>query len=242
MKISLQNISLGYKNRTLLESVSTEFDSGSMTALLGRNGTGKSTLLRAITGLGKLDSGEILIDDTNIKNLSTEQIARSISFVNTEKVRIANLTCYQLVSLGRVPYTNWIGTLTPEDKTIIEKSLELVGMSDYTHKPINKISDGELQRVMIARALAQDTPIILLDEPTAFLDLPNKYEVCAILKNLAKNQSKTIIFSTHDLDIALKICDKVAIIDTPKIIHDTPEGIKKTGEIDRLFKIKDFNF
>lgn len=234
MRVSIQNLSLGYGKRTLLEGVNASFAEGEMIALLGRNGSGKSTLLKALCRLKKPIQGEIMLDGLNISSLSSDQIAQRVSFVATDKVRIANLTCEQLVSLGRVPYTNWIGRITDDDKRIVAKSLELVGMSHFASVPLNKISDGESQRVMIARALAQDTPIVLLDEPTAFLDLPNKYEICRLLRRLATEQGKTIIFSTHDLDIASKTCSRLALIDSPRLITGGADEL--SDDLGRLFR------
>ncbi len=235
--IRLENIKLGYGSRTLLDGVSTTFERGTLTALLGRNGAGKSTLLRAVSALGRIDEGLIRLCGEDVKSLPTEQIARRISFVTTDKVRIANLTCEDVVALGRAPYTNWIGRMQDIDREIVTEALAAVGMSDFAHKTMDSMSDGECQRVMIARALAQQTPIILLDEPTAFLDLPTRHEVCALLRRLAHEESKTIIFSTHDLDIAMAQCDMAAIIDSPNLIHKPMAEVH--SDIERIFGIFD---
>jgi iron complex transport system ATP-binding protein len=233
--IRLENITLGYEERTLLKGASATFERGTLTALLGRNGAGKSTLLRAIAALGKAESGVVRLDGDDIKTLDSEQIARRISFVTTDKVRIPNLMCRDVVALGRAPYTNWIGRMQDIDREIVAEALEAVGMSDFACKTMDSMSDGECQRVMIARALAQQTPIILLDEPTAFLDLPTRHEVCALLHRLAHKEDKCVIFSTHDLDIAMAQCDMAAIIDTPQLIHK-PMG--EVGEdVVRIFGI-----
>ena len=201
--IELKELTLGYGQRTLLEMVNARMTGGQLIALLGRNGAGKSTLLRAMMGLEKPQSGEIILQGKKITSLKPEKLARNISFVTTDKVRIANLRCKDVVSMGRAPYTNWIGQLRPEDEMRVDTAIQLVGMSAYAEKTMDKMSDGECQRIMIARALAQDTPVILLDEPTAFLDLPNRYELCLLLKRLAQEEDKCILFSTHDLDIEL---------------------------------------
>ena len=187
MSIALRHISLAYGDRRLLEDVSADFAPQTLTALIGRNGTGKSTLLRAIAGLGP------------------------------------------------APYTDWIGRMQAADRAAVDRALELVGMSAFARKTMDRMSDGECQRVMIARALAQDTPVILLDEPTAFLDLPNRYELASLLRRLARDEGKCILFSTHDLDIALSLCDAVALIDTPSL-HLLPAGaMARSGLIERLF-------
>lgn len=235
--IRLENISLGYGSRTLLGEVSAHFAAGQLTALVGRNGAGKSTLLRALAGLEPLQSGQITIGGSSIAELDGAEAARRVAFVATDKVRIANLPCEDLVALGRAPYTNWIGRLQAVDREIVADALAKVGMSDFARKTMDRMSDGECQRVMIARALAQQTPVILLDEPTAFLDMPNRYELCRLLQRLAHDEQKTIIFSTHELDIATKMCDTIALIDTPKLLHLPAAEMVASGSIERLFGI-----
>ena len=232
--IRLDNISLGYANRTLIDSLSAHIERGKLTALVGRNGTGKSTLLRTIAGLAEPFSGEIELGGKPLSKLSTAELATTISFVTTDKVRIANLRCRDVVALGRAPYTNWIGRMQDEDRAIVEQSLAAVGMSSYADKSMDRMSDGECQRIMIARALAQQTPIILLDEPTAFLDMPNRYELCDLLRGLAHNEGKCILFSTHDLDSAMPVCDSVAIIDGGTL-RKLPTA-EAAAEIERIFR------
>ena len=234
--IKFEHISLGYGSRRLLDNASATFEHGTLTALLGRNGAGKSTLLRAIASLGNLDGGTVSLGGDDIKRLHPEQIARLVSFVTTDKVRIPNLTCQDVVALGRAPYTNWIGRMQPEDETIVMQSLEKVGMASYAFRTMDKMSDGECQRVMIARALAQQTPIILLDEPTSFLDMPNRYDLCRLLADLAHQENKCIIFSTHELDIAQSLCDTIALIDSPCMHHLPTQEMINSGHIEKLFK------
>ena len=240
--IQLKDLTLGYEQRILLEKVSTHITGGQLVALLGRNGTGKSTLLRAIMGLETPKNGEIILHGKNIASLKPEKLARQISFVTTDKVRIANLRCKDVVALGRAPYTNWIGQLQAEDEKRVVTAMHLVGMSDYAEKTMDKMSDGECQRIMIARALAQDTPIILLDEPTAFLDLPNRYELCLLLKKLAQTEGKCILFSTHDLDIALSLCDTIMLIDNPQLYSLPTNEMITSGHIERLFRNESVTF
>ena len=235
--IRLENISLGYGARRLLEGVTTRFEAGTLTALIGRNGAGKSTLLRALAGLEPLQAGAITIGGTPIAELDGAEAARRVAFVATDKVRIANLPCEDLVALGRAPYTNWIGRLQDVDREIVADALAKVGMSDFARKTMDRMSDGECQRVMIARALAQQTPVILMDEPTAFLDMPNRYELCRLLQRLAHDEQKAIIFSTHELDIASKMCDSIALIDTPHLLNQSAAEMAASGAIERLFGI-----
>lgn len=233
--IRFDNIRLGYGNRTLIENLSATVERGALTALVGRNGTGKSTLLRAIAQLGEVLSGEILLDGRPLQTLAPSEMASMVAFVTTDKVRIANLRCRDVVALGRAPYTNWIGRMQEQDKAIVEQALESVGMSDYADKTMDRMSDGECQRIMIARALAQQTPIILLDEPTAFLDMPNRYELCTLLRRLAHEEQKCILFSTHELDIALSLCDAIALIAPPELHILPTDDMVRSGHIERLF-------
>lgn len=233
--IRFDNIRLGYGNRTLIENLSATVERGALTALVGRNGTGKSTLLRAIAQLGEVLSGEILLDGRPLQTLAPSEMASMVAFVTTDKVRIANLRCRDVVALGRAPYTNWIGRMQEQDKAIVEQALASVGMSDYADKTMDRMSDGECQRIMIARALAQQTPIILLDEPTAFLDMPNRYELCTLLRRLAHEEQKCILFSTHELDIALSLCDAIALIAPPELHILPTDDMVRSGHIERLF-------
>ena len=240
--IQLKDLTLGYEQRTLLEKVSAHITGGQLVALLGRNGTGKSTLLRAVMGLEKPQNGEIILHGNNIASLKPEELARNISFVTTDKVRIANLRCRDVVALGRAPYTNWLGQLQGEDKEKVDNAMHLVGMDSYAEKTMDKMSDGECQRIMIARALAQDTPVILLDEPTAFLDLPNRYELCLLLRKLTQKEGKCILFSTHDLDIALSLCDTIMLIDNPQLYSLPTNEMITSGHIERLFHNESITF
>ena len=233
--IRFENIRLGYGNRTLIEGLTAEVQRGKLTALVGRNGTGKSTLLRAIAQLGEVLEGEIMLDGRALTTLSPTDMASLVAFVTTDKVRIANLRCRDVVALGRAPYTNWIGRMQEQDRLIVEQALASVGMSDYADKTMDRMSDGECQRIMIARALAQQTPIILLDEPTAFLDMPNRYELCTLLRRLSHEEHKCILFSTHELDIALSLCDAIALISPPELHILPTEEMVRSGHIEQLF-------
>ncbi len=233
--IELCGVALGYGERLLFEDTDLGFGWGEFTALVGRNGTGKSTLLRTIAGLQKPLRGQIVVDGRPLPELEPRRIASLISFVSTDEVRVTNLRVADVVGLGRAPYTNWIGRLSDDDRAHVERALGLVGMSAFATKSMDTLSDGERQRVMIARALAQDTPIILLDEPTAFLDLPNKYEICLLLRELAHKQGKSIIFSTHDLGIALELCDTLAMICDGRFCYGTAAQLVERNEIQQLF-------
>ena len=234
--VRLHDITLGYGERTLVRGANIGFGWGEFTALVGRNGTGKSTLLRTIAGLARPMEGHITLNDRPMTDFSPREIAAQISFVSTDEVRVPNLRVADVVALGRAPYTDWAGRLTGEDRQMVVRSLELVGMQGFARKGIDRLSDGERQRVMIARALAQDTPIILLDEPTAFLDLPNKYEIGLLLRELAHKQGKCVIFSTHDLNVALELCDTIAMIHEGRFSYGTAQGLIAGNLLQQLFE------
>ena len=233
--IRLEDLTVGYGSRMLIEHADCEFASGRLVALIGRNGSGKSTLLRALAGLSCPQGGRVLIGGRDIAKMTAAERARSVAFVTTERVRIANMRCRDIVALGRAPYTDWIGRLSPADERIVGEALRTVGMEDYADRTMDKMSDGECQRVMVARALAQDTPAILLDEPTSFLDMPNRYQLCKLLRRLCRERGKSIVFSTHELDIALNICDDIALVDSPRLITLPSAEMEAAGHIRRLF-------
>ena len=233
--IELRNITLGYSQRTLIKDATTRFERGTMVALLGRNGTGKSTLLRTIARLTDAQQGEIAINGTPLADMSQAELARLVAFVTTERIDVEALTAYDLVAIGRSPYTGWMGRLTDADRAAIERAMDIAGVRHMAERRVSTMSDGECQRVMIARALAQDTPIILLDEPTAFLDLPNRYELCTLLSRLAHEEERCVIFSTHELDIALSLADSIALVDSPRLVHLPTAEMITSGNIERLF-------
>lgn len=234
--IQLRDFSIGYGNRVLLDRVNTSFGKGRLTALIGRNGTGKSTLLRAIAGLNRHYSGEILFAGHILSAMSAHELARALAFVTTERTRIPNLRCEDVVAIGRAPYTNWIGRMQEVDRAIVTDAIRSVGMENYALRTMDTMSDGECQRIMIARALAQDTPAILLDEPTSFLDMPNRYELVSLLQSLAHDKGKCVIFSTHELDVALQMCDSIALVDNGALHHLSVPDMVASGHIQRLFR------
>lgn len=232
--IRLDDFSIGYGKRWLLENISTEFRDSTLTAVIGRNGTGKSTMLRAIAGINDKYEGQVLIDGIDIKKISRQEMAKKLAFVNTRRPRIPNMKCFDVVALGRSPYTGWSGSLSSKDIEAIKKALQDIGMESYANKQLDSLSDGECQKIMIARAIAQDTEIIILDEPTSFLDFPTRHELVALLKRLTE-AGKTILFSTHELDIALKYSDYITLLDNGSLYNlPTPEMIAK-GYLQTLF-------
>lgn len=239
--IELKDFSIGFKGKELLSGVNTIFLEGQLTALLGRNGAGKSTLLKALCGLNPGYKGEILIDGQNIKDIKRSLLAKKISFVNTHRPSISNLKCLEIVELGRSPHTGWNGKISLKDSEIALNALKTVDMLNYADRNFNSLSDGECQKIMIARAVAQDTEIILMDEPTSFLDLPTRFELGNLLRQLTNDQHKLIIFSTHDLDISLLMSDRIAIIDDGSLINLPVNEMNESGIIQRLFASENEN-
>lgn len=241
MKVELNGVSVGY-DQPLLTGAEAQLNSGELVALLGRNGSGKSTLLRHIAGLLPLLSGEVLVGGKAIHSMSERERAKYLSMVTTRRSRVPQLTAFEVVGLGRSPYTNRLGRLSPHDREVVDHSLELVGISHLSHRLVSQMSDGENQRVMIARALAQDTDVILLDEPTAFLDLPNRYDLALLLKRLACERQKVIIFSTHDLDIAFQLCDRIMLIRERELTTLSTDEMRRSGYIEQLFSSSHIHF
>lgn len=204
--------------------------------LAGRNGIGKSTLLRTLAGLLPPVSGELKLMGRDMSQYSQKEKSSLISFVSTEKPDVANMTAFNLVSLGRYSYTNWLGSLSADDESIVADSMKMAGIAHLANESIREISDGELQRVMIARTLAQNTPVIILDEPVAFLDLPNKFEILLLLRKLAWNERKTVILSAHDLDIAMRLADTLWIMTAENLEQGAPEDFALRHGFEAIFK------
>ena len=234
--VGVRLLSVGYRRRVVLANLNLSAAGCELVALIGRNGLGKSTLLRTIAGLQPAISGEITIAGKPLEQYSRSELASVLSIVSTDPVGVSHLTVRQLVALGRFPYTNWIGKLTVEDVGLVEEAMQLVGISSLANKNLHEISDGERQRAMIARALAQDTHLILLDEPTAFLDLPNRYEVVHLLQRLTRTKRKTILFSTHDLNIAMREADKLWLIADDALYEGAPEDLILNQQFARMFE------
>ena len=209
---------------------------GKLVCLLGPNGSGKSTLLRSIAGLQPILSGNIYINQQNISSLKPATIALDISLVLTDSVRSSNLDAYSLIALGRYPYSGWLRILSDEDKEMVDRAISSTAIESIVHRKIETLSDGELQKVMLARALAQDTPIIILDEPTAHLDLPSKTHLMKLLHSLAKENQKAILVSTHDLDLALQVADEVWLMSPGGNMQTgAPEDLVLNGSFDAVF-------
>jgi iron complex transport system ATP-binding protein len=239
-EIVVNNLNVGYRSKqaekTLIEGFSTQLKAGEIIAVMGSNGSGKSTLLRTLTGFQQPLSGGVTMNGKAISAISMKERAGLISYVSTEPVRVGNMTVFELVGLGRYLYSGWWGNLTVEDVQMVSRCLDLTGMGDFAPRQVNSLSDGERQRAMIARALAQDTPVIILDEPTAFLDVRNKYEIIHLLRELAMMERKSVIFSSHDFAITIGMADKVWLIEQRKVIDGAPEDLALSGSYNTMFK------
>lgn len=255
-----KELSAGYGSRrgrhiTITGPLSISISEGQLICLLGPNGAGKSTLLRTLAGLQPALGGSIRLgeDDhppdnndpaTNIgltgnsrtTHLPPEQLAKKISLVLTDSVKYSNLTVYSLVTLGRYPYTGWLGTLNEEDRRIIAWALQVTGIEAYVDRKIGTLSDGESQKVMLARALAQDTPLMMLDEPTAHLDLPSRIQIMQLLHKMARETNKGILLSTHELDLALQVADEVWLLQPGgRLDKGVPEDLVLNGTFESVF-------
>ena len=241
-----QNLEVGYISRTdkisVARDIHFQLTQGEMAAIVGINGIGKSTLLRTIGKVQPPITGSILLNDEPVQNYKSKAWATEMSLVLTEPLTSKNLTVQQLVSLGRHPYTNWIGTLSAHDISKIQEALNLIGLGDLKHKKCHELSDGQLQKVMIARALAQDTRIILLDEPTTHLDLYHKVQILKLLQQIAHSTHKIVLYTTHEIDLAIQLCDKILIMEKDGSVFGSPQELIKTSRFSKLFPADTIRF
>ena len=216
MEVVLKDLVIGYNTRTgqrrVTAPLSVKLPEGRLICLVGRNGVGKSTLLRSLSALQQPLSGDVLLDGRSISSYSHKALARLVSVVTTRDVPVPSMTSWEVVALGRSPYTQFWGQLSPADKEIVDRSIDITGISPLASRRVGSLSDGERQKVMIAKAIAQETPVILLDEPTAFLDYPSKVSTLSLLSRLAREMGRTILVSTHDVEHALRLSDEVLLL------------------------------
>ncbi len=240
--LTTSSLSVGYGSgsrvKVILEGLNLELFSGELVAFMGQNGVGKSTLLRTLAGIQNPLFGSVTLKGKSVKSLSRNQLARTISLVLTEKINPGNLRVYELIALGRYPYTNWTGNLGLIDQQKVEWAIDVTRTNYIENKPVLELSDGQLQKALIARALAQDSEIIILDEPTAHLDLTNQVEIMTLLKSLAETTGKAVLVSTHELEITLQTCHQLWLANFSKpIIRGAPEDLVLDGSLaDTFFK------
>lgn len=252
MNYKLTSLSIGYGNIVIAKNINATLEAGKMTCLLGPNGAGKSTLLRTLSAFQPCLGGEMHIGDESLKALTPQQLSKLIGVVLTERVSVQGMTVRDMIAMGRSPYTNFWGKLQDEDNRIVDNAIQLCGIQNLEARQISTLSDGERQKVMIAKALAQQTPIIMLDEPTAFLDFPSKVDTMLLLSHLAHEQQKAILISTHDLDLALQTADMLWLMGNHKgeSTHEsksvlrvgTPEQLASDGTLPSFFRSSNIVF
>jgi iron complex transport system ATP-binding protein len=237
--LAFDSLRIGYlsgrNQNVLLPPLTANARRGEMIALIGKNGIGKSTLLRTLAGLQPSLGGNITYSGKNIREYSRTDLARTIGYISTEIVKVSNMRVYDLVAFGRFPYTNWFGKIDKTNHEIITDSIEKTGMSELSGRFISELSDGERQKAMIARILAQDTGILVMDEPTAFLDMGSKFEILHLMHLLSQKNGKTIVFSTHDLNVAMSQADKIWLIADNRMLQGAPEDLMLQGAFDHIF-------
>lgn len=237
--LKTEDLSIGYlskKAKTIVASnIHIELNQGELIGLIGANGIGKSTLLRTLSHVQMPLEGHILIHNKKISEYHALDLAKVMSLVLTEQLTSKNLSVFELIALGRQPYTNWLGNITKEDITVINRAMEQTNIANLKHKKCFELSDGQLQKVMIARALAQDTNLIILDEPTTHLDMYHKAYILKLLQKLAKETNKTILFSSHEIDLAIQLCDSLIVMTKDKVVADQPCNLIEKGIFETLF-------
>lgn len=247
MTIELDGLTTGYRTKggtiTVSVGITASVEAKHLTCLIGENGVGKSTLLRTLAGFQPALAGHIYIKDKDMALSTPRELAREVSVVLTAKPDLMNMTVSEIVGLGRTPYTGFWGTLRDDDKQIVGQSMEAVGIAHLASRMISTLSDGERQKMMIAKALAQMTPVIILDEPTAFLDYPSKIEMMRMLKRLSREAGKTVFLSTHDIDTALQIADTLWLMTRREpLITGSPSALAANGALNRFIDRQGITF
>lgn len=240
--IELKNLSTGYGRHTVSANLNATLQSGRLTCLLGPNGVGKSTLLRTLCGFQPPLEGRMELDGKDMAQLSRKEMSRSIGVVLTERPDVTDMRASDMVALGRTPYTGFWGRLGKEDRNRVDEAMQLVGITHLAHRMIHTLSDGERQKVMIAKALAQQTPVILLDEPTAFLDFPSKVETMRLLHRLAHESGKTVFLSTHDLETAIQLSDDLWLLSADGLESGTADSLSADGSLEHFVSCKGIRF
>ncbi|WP_299224486.1 ABC transporter ATP-binding protein [uncultured Psychroserpens sp.] len=237
--LKTNDLSIGYQSKkhtaVIAQHINIELVRGELIGLVGANGIGKSTLLRTLTALQQPLSGTIDLNGKSLNSYSNVALAKTMSLVLTEQLVSKNLSVFELIALGRQPYTNWVGNLNEEDIAIVNTSIQNTNLNDLKHRKCYELSDGQLQKVMIARALAQDTDLIILDEPTTHLDMYHKAYILKLLQLLAKETNKTILFSSHEIDLAIQLCHTMVVMTTDNVVYDSPCNLIDQGIFETLF-------
>ncbi len=245
--LQIENLSIGYGKRKrvkfVCEGLSAKMNAGELVCLLGENGTGKSTLIRTLCGFQPALHGNAFLNGKELSSLSEKELALIVSVVLTDRVIVPNATVKEIVGLGRSPYTGMMGKLNTEDCQFVDEAIAKCGIQHKKNERLSNLSDGERQKVFIAKALAQNTPIIILDEPTAFLDMPARVEIIQLLRSIASSSGKSVLMSTHDLDLALQMADKLWLLSkNGKLQVGSPEDLLMNNSFQSLFKNKGIEF
>lgn len=241
--LQTQNLSIGYAKKIIVSDVNLDVNAGEIVTLIGANASGKSTLLKTLSAQIPPLAGKIFLLEKNLASLKEKEIAPHISLVMTERIKSSSMTCREVVATGRYPYTNALGVLSSDDEKKVDSAIELVNATKISDAKFSEISDGQRQRVMLARAICQDTELIILDEPTSFLDLRYKIDLMRIVRKLAKEQGKAILMSLHELDLAKAVSDRIVCLGNGKVLKTgASTEIFQENFIQRLFGLKDDEF
>ena len=236
--ISMDNLAVGYNGKAIIKDICIDIGKGEIVTLIGPNGAGKSTILKSITRQLALIGGKVIFEEKDLHKMTSKDVSQKMAVVLTERLKAELMTCYDIVASGRYPYTGKLGLLTEEDEKKVDEAMAAVNATEFGPKDFNAISDGQKQRVLLARAICQDPEIIILDEPTSFLDVRYKLELLSILRNMAKNKGITVIMSLHEIDLAEKISDKIICVKGDHIYrYGTPEEVFEEEMIRELYSI-----
>ncbi len=236
MEYRLRDLSVGYGGRAIVRNINATLREGELCALLGANGVGKSTLLRTMAAFLPPVGGGMWLGDIDVRTAAPLSLSRHIGVVLTDRVDAVGLTVRGLVEMGRSPYTNFWGRLTDEDARLVDQAMEMAGIAELAPRQVSTLSDGERQKTMLAKALAQEAPVILLDEPTAFLDFPSKVEAMLLLRRLCRDMRKSVLVSTHDLDLALQVADTLWLLGGDRgLTVGTPHSLGHAGALNAAF-------
>ncbi|MBC9796700.1 ABC transporter ATP-binding protein [Sinomicrobium weinanense] len=237
--LKAERLGIGYKNGKHISEIASDISfaisRGELNAIVGANGIGKSTLLRTLAGIQPSLSGTIILNDKPLPRYTNTELAREISLVLTDQLPSRNLTVTETIALGRQPYTNWIGTLTENDLHKVKEAINLLNLGEIQHKKCYTLSDGQLQKVMIARAIAQDTSIVILDEPTTHLDVYHKTYILKLLKDLARQTQKSILYSSHEIELSIQLCHKILVMSSKGTYFGSPCQLIEEGSFNHLF-------
>lgn len=241
--LQTQQLTIGYPKHTVSQNIDVQLFAGEFVCLIGPNGAGKTTLMRTLAGMLSPLAGQVQLLGDDVRKLDSRVLAQRLSVVLTDRIDVGLLSGYALVALGRHPYTDWTGQLSPQDESVVRWAVDAVSASEIAARPVNELSDGERQKLMIARALAQQPAVMILDEPTAFLDLPRRVEILQLLRKIARETKRAILLSTHDLDLALRNADRIWLM--PKndsLTVGAPEDLVLTGAFEQAFQSEGVQF